>query len=337
VSKDRRCPIWGTHATYEPTAGDYGDFDSWRAGGRFRMAYSAVEIIETWDESRDPERAAISQAILEASINSATLTITSDDLQARSNLTKRRTYEENLNLLLKCIAHNFPTLGEDFLFLGMASEAPLDFMIALGWQGDRADSDFFPYLIKYLDYAERRNLVEKESGSYSLRLEGFEYVNSLGLSSSRDSIFVAMWFGSDRVDQFYKCAVKPAIEEAGYDCVRIDDVHHNDKIDEMILSEIRKSRAVVVDITCGLAKPEEWSKSTTVGAPRGGVYFEAGFAAGLGIPIIWCVDENIAGVENVVHFDVRQYNQVRWKEDHEYNREFLRARIEATLGRGPKR
>lgn len=337
MKKESRCPIWATRATHQPAAGDYGYYDSWRAGGRFRISYSAVPIIESWDVSRNPERAAISQAILEASINGATLTITADDLETGAALTKRRTYEENLNLLLKCIAHRFPTLGEEFLFLAIPFEAPPDFMVALGWQGEATDSDFFPHLIKYLDYAERRNLVEKESGSYSLRLEGFEYVNSLGLSSSRDSIFVAMWFGSNHVDQFYKRAVKPAIEGAGYDCVRIDDVHHNDKIDEMILSEIRKSRAVVVDITCGLAKPEGWSKSTTVGAPRGGVYFEAGFAAGLGIPIIWCVAENIAGVENVVHFDVRQYNQVRWKEDHEYNREFLRARIEATLGRGPKR
>jgi len=48
-------------------------------------------------------------------------------------------------------------------------------------------------------------------------------------------------------------------------------VHHNEKICDKIVSEIRKSRLLVADFTDN----------------RGGVYFEAGFAMGLSIPVIW--------------------------------------------------
>lgn len=42
---------------------------------------------------------------------------------------------------------------------------------------------------------------------------------------------------------------------------------------------------------------------------RGGVYYEAGLAQGLGIPVIWtCHQDCIAHV----HFDTRQYNHIVW-------------------------
>ncbi len=44
---------------------------------------------------------------------------------------------------------------------------------------------------------------------------------------------------------------------------------------------------------------------------RGGVYFEAGFALGLGIPVIWtCHKDRISDL----HFDTRQYNHIDWKD-----------------------
>jgi hypothetical protein len=40
---------------------------------------------------------------------------------------------------------------------------------------------------------------------------------------------------------------------------------------------------------------------------RGGVYFEAGLAQGLGLPVIWTVHKD--NVDNL-HFDTRQYNHI---------------------------
>jgi hypothetical protein len=63
------------------------------------------------------------------------------------------------------------------------------------------------------------------------------------------------------------------------------------------------------------------------------VYFEAGLAQGLGIPVIWTCRE---GDMDHLHFDIRQYNCIAWTADRldEFcNR--VRTRIEAVIGRGP--
>ena len=134
--------------------------------------------------------------------------------------------------------------------------------------------------------------------------------------------FVAMWFDSS-MDAVYNEAIAPAIRDAGYDPVRVDNVQHNRKIDDEIIALIRQSRFVIADFTAG--KPEE---------PRGGVYYEAGFAYGLGREVIYTCQHDFKGA---LHFDTRQYNHIFWEEDKlsEF-RKALQNRIEATIGQGPK-
>jgi hypothetical protein len=66
---------------------------------------------------------------------------------------------------------------------------------------------------------------------------------------------------------------------------------------------------------------------------RGGVYYEAGFAKGLGHEVIWTVREDHL---DDVHFDTRQYNFLRWQtNDLPGFAKALQNRIEATIGKGP--
>lgn len=63
----------------------------------------------------------------------------------------------------------------------------------------------------------------------------------------------------------------------------------------------------------------------------GGVYYEAGFARGLGIPVIsTCSKDTI----DDVHFDISQDNQILWETPKEL-RESLINRIAAVIGDGP--
>jgi hypothetical protein len=56
---------------------------------------------------------------------------------------------------------------------------------------------------------------------------------------------------------------------------------------------------------------------------RGSVYFEAGFAHGLNIPIIWtCKDTSLDDLQ----FDIRQYPHMPWKDSNDLYRQ-LKARI----------
>ena len=107
-------------------------------------------------------------------------------------------------------------------------------------------------------------------------------------------------------------AIEPAIREAGYEPLRVDRVHHNEKICDRIVAEIRRARFVVADVTM----------------QRQGVYFEAGFAMALGLPVIWsCRKDDLKNV----HFDTRQYNHIVWGQPPDLKQQ-LRDRIRATIG-----
>lgn len=123
-----------------------------------------------------------------------------------------------------------------------------------------------------------------------------------------------MWF-SPEVRQLWTDVIDIAIKEAGYEALRIDGKEHNGRIDDEIMASIRAARFVVSDFT----------------GNRGGVYYEAGFAHGLGLPVIFMCREG-----DELHFDVRQYNCIFWSFDRlEEARDRLKNRILATLGQGP--
>lgn len=144
------------------------------------------------------------------------------------------------------------------------------------------------------------------------------------VSSGSDQAFVAMWFDAS-TESVYEEGIAPGIQAAGYRPFRIDRKEHSNKIDDEIVAEIRRSRFLVADFTCGVVQDGE--KTTAIA--RGGVYYEAGFAQGLGLPVIWSVREDQIGL---VHFDTRQFNHITWKDAADFGKR-LQNRIEATIGR----
>jgi hypothetical protein len=125
--------------------------------------------------------------------------------------------------------------------------------------------------------------------------------------------FVAMWFAPE-LKPAYEQGFAVAISGAGYSPLRVDMAEHAGKIDDRIIAEIRRSAFIVADFT----------------GHRGGVYYEAGFAHGLNRPAFFaCRDDH----KNKLHFDVRQYNTILWKEPTDIIRS-LQNRILAVLGAG---
>lgn len=67
----------------------------------------------------------------------------------------------------------------------------------------------------------------------------YEKLKEINLESKK--AFVAMNF--DKTLKFiFDDAIKPACEECGFEAIRIDLVHHNEKICEKIIAEIKESR-----------------------------------------------------------------------------------------------
>jgi nucleoside 2-deoxyribosyltransferase len=166
----------------------------------------------------------------------------------------------------------------------------------------------------------------REDSANNLRptAKGLERLDSLGLSPAEsDQAFVAMWF-TQELDEPFTDGFEGAIRDNGYRAMRIDKKEHANKIDDEIIAEIRRSRFVVADFTSELIERD----GKIAALPRGGVYYEAGFAQGLGIPVIWTVRSDCI---DYVHFDTRQYAHVIW-EDAADLREKLRNRIGAVIG-----
>ncbi len=144
-------------------------------------------------------------------------------------------------------------------------------------------------------------------------LAGWRHAEELEkVGALTDQAFVAMWF-ADAMDEPCKIAIIPALKATGYRpfCVRYH--RHNDKIDNLLVAEIRRSGLLVADFT----------------ENRQSVYYEAGLAQGLGIDVVrTCRKDHL----DKLHFDTRQYNHVVWENDklEEFEAE-LEMQIRATI------
>ena len=162
-----------------------------------------------------------------------------------------------------------------------------------------------------------------------LTVEGYERLEEIE-KPNQDStkVFIAMWFDPSMNEVLNK-GIKPAITEAGYEPVRIDLKEHTNKIDDEIIAEIRRARFVVADFTHG--KIDDSDLPIAKRGARGGVYYEAGFARGLGIKVIFtCRNDQF----DDLHFDTRQYNHISWNTP-EKLKKALKHRISSLYGDGP--
>lgn len=183
---------------------------------------------------------------------------------------------------------------------------------------------------------EAKNYIHYGVPKVFITNKGIEYCESKKrLFNASKQAFVAMWFNKDEniekcnynMQKVYENAIEPAISTSKdkYNAMRIDCKEHCNDINDEMIAEIRKSKFVVADLT----------------GYRGGVYFEAGFAYGLGLPVIYTCNQEWLNTQkddkgNIiregVHFDLNHRNMILW----DYNKledfkEALRKRIEAII------
>jgi hypothetical protein len=146
----------------------------------------------------------------------------------------------------------------------------------------------------------------------AVSLKGWARVEQLRAgSSSFTQGFVAMTFDAG-LEWIYTQSIAPAIENAGYQPLILSRQEHADRVDERIVLELNRSRFVVAEFA----------------QHRPSVYFEAGYALGRGLPVVWtCRADDYEGA----HFDTRQYNHIVWSTAEEL-RDRLYTRIKVVVG-----
>jgi hypothetical protein len=115
-----------------------------------------------------------------------------------------------------------------------------------------------------------------------------------GAADSRKA-FMAMPFGDAELNNVFRSCFIPAVDRAGFHLVRL---HHNPpagSIDDHLRVEIRTARFLVADLTTG----------------NQGAYWEAGFAEGLGRPVIYTCKRSVWDQQRT-HFDTNHLHTVVW-------------------------
>lgn len=317
---DNTCPIWQTPATSWPT--DHGEaVDSARAGGHYNVTHDASYTLTDWS---DHDKVLLTDWLVEqrrsGNSHPEILDKTLDEVKKRH----LPSVFDRADALLRYLASRGDLLGTFITFSeGMSSDLKTvhELLVCTASQELSEVATLCEYCATK-DWIEYHEPTTKGHGLPSkLRLwpPGYARLAELeGINSESRQAFVAMWL--DSPPEVYQEGIKPAVKSAGYKPVRIDKTEHNNKIDDEIIAEIRRSRFLIADFTQG-----------DDGA-RGGVYYEAGFAYGLNIPVIFTCHKD--GIEEV-HFDTRQYNHIIWTNPDDL-RERLIQRISATIGDGPR-
>ena len=151
----------------------------------------------------------------------------------------------------------------------------------------------------------------------NLTLAGWEQYEKEKRGEFRGSYgFIAMQFGDSELDPFVKDVVKPAVKEGtGYDLVDMRDVAQAGVIDNILRTQIRDAAFLIVDLT----------------HDNPGAYWEAGYAEGLGKPVIY-ICEKAKFQAARTHFDTNHCTTVLWsKADADGFRQALIATLRRSL------
>ena len=295
INKKSICPIWQNYpADIYVNANTSHVFikDSPRAGGKFEVNGEAMNKI-CFNPLDDIQKAKLTTILVnQRQIGNKCPMVTIDLIKRAKNASALPVYER-AKRLLRFMESKTQTIDDAICLnweTAISSESDWG---AMAWT-ESIKLGEVQYLLKYLI---NRNLVSDiEQNNYRIAVDGYSYISEFMKNVDSNQSFVAMWFDENMTEVFEK-GIEPAVLQAGYKPLRIDKKEHINKIDDEIIAEIRRSKFVIADFTQG-----------NDGA-RGGVYYEAGFAHGLDLPVIFtCHKDSI----NNLHFDTSHYNHIVW-------------------------
>jgi nucleoside 2-deoxyribosyltransferase len=302
-----KCPLCDrdVHGAVHEVDGHLIDEVTCGTCGTFRISGKAKSLLE--DDSWKARRWILSGVTRRASDNESPVELLSDNLEPFLAYAQiPRSPLEAINGMMRLIDDRVTSI-DGYAQLDFDRDYPLLFLT-------RREQMVDIYLhLKKLDRIRDTSHMTGKAPVVQLTLPGWQRLEELRKTSSNsDQAFVAMSFDDD-MRTLYADAIAPALKATGYEPFRVDDRPHNEKIDDRIVAEIRQSGLVVADFT----------------QQKNGVYWEAGFAQGLGIPVIrTCRSDDLRG--NKLHFDTRQYLHIEWTAAADL-RQKLETHIRATI------
>lgn len=225
---------------------------------------------------------------------------------------------EQANNFMLWLGDHIPSLGDNVHVFGLAIQAEIGARTPEGMK-------------KVLEYLVEKKLVKSGSThptkalgdpieppefEMTLTMDGWEYYEKLkqgGISSRK--AFMAMQYGEEELDEIVNKCFRPAVKATGFDLYRLDDIQPSGLIDDYLRVQIQTSRFILVDLT----------------HENRGAYWEAGYAEGLGKPVIYTCEEK-KFEDKTTHFDTNHHTTILWNKDNlEAATRKLKNTIRATL------
>ena len=343
------CPIWGSSHRAEVGYVDQTRMllvgDSPRTGGKY--AVSEVLVNSEIKHMTDHKKARLTTWLVDQRLHGNDMPVVTQEILTNVQYRHLLPVAERAYRLLKFIASKSPAISDKVNLISKlsapkewipASKMPLHirlpgvpepkpktetaeqfnpiFLEALAWTESTSEEEI-AYLAEYLEW---RGWIARPTAAryYEVTIVGHERIAEEGINVDSSQVFVAMWF-DDSMNEAFDRGIEPAVVDTGYSSLRIDRKEHINKIDDEIIAELRRSRFLVADFTHGK------------GGARGGVYYEAGFAHGLNLPVIFtCHQDSL----ETLHFDTEHYSHIVWTHPEDLHQK-LKNRILAVIGEGP--
>lgn len=268
---------------------------------------SVLHILSGWTRERT-EKHSSQLTILPNAISGQTEGITVEAILSLPTIP--RSIDQQIIKLLKAVQNKSKYFGHE-----VNLRSARDYSLAyLEHFKDSANyrRPFSKLIQQIIDLGWLKSSVDKSTSCYELTIKGLrEIEKSNQIVPDSFECFVAMKFGDEYLDKAFKEGISSAIADAGYIPIQMAYLEHNNNIMDEMIASIRKSRFMIADLSF----------------QNQNVYFEAGFAHGIGIPVIYTCHADHA---DDIMFDTQHTNQIRWNAIDEL-RIKLRNRILATI------
>lgn len=170
----------------------------------------------------------------------------------------------------------------------------------------------------YVQVLDNDGLIMSENNyngyciQFKITFKGLNKIfESLENGKNSNNCFIAMSFGDGMAE--IRTAIKEAINDTGFNPLLIDEIHVESEqtINDGIIANIKKSRFCVADFT----------------QQKDGVYFEAGYAMGRGLKVIYTCNEKDF---EETHFDTNHFPHIIYNTPDELKKRLI-DKIEAWI------
>ena len=276
--------------------------------GQFGLTNTAVETVPASLDKEPNKRPVFSHVLREMQRGQKWPVVDSDTAKQIFRSVNLPTPKVQADKLIRWLGGNLPGPGDEFAFKDL-----LPRVIAIIGAASKQGLDFVVHSM--IESGLLNRSPERAGLKITLSFAGWERYEELSRGSpSGNNAFMAMKF-DENLRHIVDIHFRPAVQQTGFTLKLLDDEPKAGLIDDRLRVELQTARFLISDLT----------------HDNSGAYWEAGYAEGLGKPVIYTCKRDVFE-ERGTHFDTNHLLTVPWSEDSlPEAMDMLKASIRATI------